>query len=71
MSARACRSASNRATTCLQDLERDLPPHGLDLLRHVDHAEPTLADLLEELVAVDRGARALGYRRLGEPVVRA
>ena len=41
------------------DLERDPPPYRLLLLRHPDHAEPALADFLEQLVIPDAHARRL------------
>ena len=54
--ARACRSASNRATTGLRvharldDLERHLAADRLGLLGHVDDAHPALAEQLEDPV---------------------
>ena len=66
ISARACRSASNRASTCrrvharLDDLQGHLPPDRLGLLGHVDDAHAPFADLLQELVgADDRAGRSL------------
>ena len=59
MSARACRSASNRAITCrvsmpgLDDLEGHLALDRLALLGHVHHPETALADLLQQLVSPD------------------
>ena len=66
ISASACRSASNRATTWrgvharLDDLQRDLAADGLLLLGHVDDAHAPLADLLEQLVRADPRAGPLG-----------
>ena len=48
----------------IDDLQRDATPHGLDLLRHPDHAETALADLLEELVRPDAVAGFLGLQPL-------
>ena len=65
--ARACRSASNRASTCLRvhprldQLDGDRPLDRLGLLGHPDRAHPALADLLEQLVPADRPRR--GARR--------
>ena len=59
ISARACRSASNRAMHLagvhpgLDDLQRDLAADRLVLLGHVDDAHAALADLLEQLVRPD------------------
>ena len=55
--ARACRSASKRATTCLgvhaqlDDLERDAAADRLGLLGHIDHPAAAFAELLQQLVA--------------------
>ena len=63
--ARACRSASKRAMTCLVSIpslmifRATLRVTGSLLLGHVDHAEAAFADLLEELVAADDRAGAL------------
>ena len=45
-----------------EDLEGDLAPHRLMLLRHEDEPETAFADLLQELVRADHRARgfALG-----------
>ena len=65
--ARACRSASNRATTSLRvhprldDLQGDFAADGFSLLGHVDHAHAAFADLLQELIAADHRAGALGH----------
>ena len=40
----------------LDDLERDLAAHGLDLLGHVHDTHAPLADLLQQLVRADDGA---------------
>ena len=67
--ARACRSASNRATTCsrvharLDDLQRHLAAHGLRLLGHVDDAHAPFADLFQQLVGADDRAGAFGEGR--------
>ena len=37
----------------LNDLERDAPPDRVGLLGHINHATATLADFLEQFVAVD------------------
>ena len=64
--ARACRSASNRAITCLRvhaqldDLQGHLAADRLLLLGHVDVAEAAFADQFQELVAADRLSRLLG-----------
>ena len=69
MIARACRSASNRASTWrlsipgLMTFSATLRRTGVLLLGHVDHAEAALADLLQQLVAADRRADTLGRRR--------
>ena len=69
ISARACRSASNRAMTCLRvharldDLQGHLAADGLRLLGHVDDAHAALADLLQQLVGADDRAGALGRAR--------
>ena len=69
ISARAWRSASNRAMTCLRvharldDLQRHLAADGLRLLGHVDDAHAPFADLLQQLVGADDRAGALGDRR--------
>ncbi len=63
ISARACRSASKRAITCLRvhagldDLEGDLALDRLGLLGHEDGAHAAFADLLQQLVGADRRAR--------------
>jgi hypothetical protein len=44
----------------LDDLERDLALHGLDLLGHEDRAHAAFADLLQELVRADHHAGILG-----------
>src|SRR5205823_11837274 len=57
--ARAWRSASKRGDDLggvqarLDDLDGDHAADGLDLLRHVNHAHPAFADLLEQLVWAD------------------
>ena len=43
----------------LDDLQRHRAPHRLLLLRHPDHAEAALADLLAQLVGADPLARFL------------
>ncbi len=59
ISARACRSASNRAITCLvsiphlMSLQRHLAPDGLFLLRLVHHAHAAAADLPYDAVGSD------------------
>ena len=59
ISARACRSASNRATTCLVSIpglmtfRATLRRTGCGLLGHVDDAHAPLADLLQQLVGAD------------------
>ena len=66
--ARACRSASNRATTCrvsmpgLMTFRATLRRTGLGLLGHVDDAHAALADLLQQLVRADDRARAARRR---------
>ena len=66
ISARACRSASNRATTwrvsmpALMILRATLRLHGLSLLGHPDLAHAPLADPFQQLVGADEGAGALG-----------
>ena len=47
----------------LDDLQRHAPPHRLLLLRHPDHAEAALADLLEQLVRPDLLADSSGLSR--------
>ena len=65
ISARACRSASNRAITSrlsmpgLDDLERHLAADGLLLLGDEDQAHTPLADLLHQLVRADDGTGTL------------
>ena len=53
----------------LDDLQRDLAADGVLLLGHEDDAEAALADLLQQLVAADDRADALGRR--GEVAGRA
>ena len=66
MIARACRSASKRATTCrvsmpgLSTFSATLRRTGCGLLGHEDHAEAALADLLQQLVRADDRAGAFG-----------
>ena len=70
ISARACRSASNRAITWrgihpgLDDLEGDLAADRLRLLGHVDDAHPPFADLFQQLVLVDHLAGTVGVMTL-------
>ena len=52
-----------RVDARLDHLERDLAADGVLLLGHVDDAEPALADALQELVAADDRADALGRWR--------
>ena len=79
--ARACRSASKRAMTCLRvharldDLQSDLAADRLCLLGHVDDAQAAFADLLEELVRADVSAGIFAGRTpvfggLGVPIAR-
>ncbi len=42
----------------LDDLDRDVPADGPFLLGHVNHAEATLAQLLQELVRTDQASDA-------------
>ena len=64
--ARACRSASKRAMTCLRvharldDLQRDAAADRLGLLGDIDHAHAPFADLLQQLVAADLRAGTFG-----------
>ena len=53
----------------LDDLQRDAAADGLGLLGHVDDAHAALADLLEQLVGADAGARSLGDRPGAGPVL--
>ena len=67
--ARACRSASKRATTCavsmpgLMIFSATLRRTGLLLLGDVDDAHAPLADLLQQLVRADPPTWPLGRRR--------
>ena len=67
--ARACRSASNRATTWrvsmpgLRTFRATLRRTGCGLLGHEDDAEAALADLLQQLVRPDHRARAVADGR--------
>ena len=76
ISARACRSASNRASTGLRvhagldELHRDGPLDRLGLLGHEDAAHAALADLLDQLVLARENradffgvGRTIGRRR--------
>jgi len=60
--ASACRSASNRATTCLvshaefDDFECHSPAHWLFLFSHVNHAATAFAEFFAKFVTTDRGA---------------
>ena len=64
--ARACRSASKRAMTCLVSMpglmifRATLRRTGCGLLGHVDDAHAAFADLLQQLVGADDRAGALG-----------
>ena len=64
MSAKACRSASNRAMTLavsmprLDDLERHPAADRVLLLGHEDDAEAAFADLLNEFVGANDSPRA-------------
>jgi hypothetical protein len=49
----------------LDDLQCHLPPDRVFLLRHVDRAEPALADVLEALVRADDRPRPLSERSVG------
>ncbi len=66
MRARACRSASKRATTCcvsmpgLSTFRATSRRTGSGLLGHEDHPESALADLLQQLVRADDSAGPLG-----------
>ena len=69
ISASACRSASNRARTCLRiharfdELQRDQTLDRLDLLRHEHGPHSTFADRLEQLVTpADNRFRSVGGR---------
>ena len=73
ISASACRSASKRASTCLESmpgldqLERDQALDRLGLLGHPDRAHAAFADLLQQLVAASQNAarpRARALRRM-------
>ena len=44
----------------LDNLQGDLASYRLKLLRHEHHTEPAFANLLQEFVPADHGARALG-----------
>ena len=65
MSARACRSASKRATTCrvsmpgLMTFRATRRRTGCSLLGHEDQAHAAFADLLQQLVGADHRARPL------------
>ena len=71
ISASARRSVSKRTTTSfvsipqLDDLERDVALHRLALMCPPDRAHAALADLLDQLVAVDLVPRALARRGWG------
>ena len=75
--ARACRSASNRATTCagvhprLDDLQGHPAADRVRLLGHEHHAEPALADLLHQLVRADHRAGAVRRPAASRPAVAA
>jgi len=49
----------------LDDLQRDLALHGVGLLGHEDGAHAAFADLLQQLVWADDGARGFRGRRRG------
>ncbi len=54
----------------LDDLERDAAFYRALLLGHVDSAESTLADLLQQLVRADGGALGFDARRVIRPRLR-
>ena len=68
--ASACRSASNRASTCLDiharldHLQGDHPLDRAGLLGHVDGAHAALADRLQQLVGADDGAGTFSDRHI-------
>ena len=74
MSARAWRSASKRAMTCLgvhaqlDDLERHAAADRLLLFGHIDDAAAAFADLLQQFVAADSVARLSLYHPVSRRV---
>ena len=67
ITASACRSASNRATTCavsilgLDHFQRDLPANGRGLLGQPDLAHPAFPHLVEQTVRPNRHRRLRGW----------
>ena len=69
--ARACRSASKRAMTCLLSMpglmifSATRRRTGSLLLGHIDHAHAPFADLLQQLVGADAACREVGLAEDG------